>query len=370
MTVGGLAVILGMIVLPAGQIVAWVVWLPLTYTLAIVRRIGTFELASTSFTLEPSAAWAAYSALLLVAALVRLHREDRAALFGALRQRVTAITLIVAGLVVTFLVWYAAWHQPDGKLHIWFLDVGQGHAVLIQSPNGAQILIDGGPQPTRLRRAIGDELPFWDRGLDMLIVTQPRTSTIAALPTLLDHYDIEQALYNGQPSASDAYTALTRAWEEHDIDVLHVMAGYRVATGDGLILEILHPQTPPTPDDDGDTTAMIIRASYGNTSFLITPTLDEEAETTLIAAGWYTGSTVLELPAHGKADANSEIFLQAVNPQVGVVGVAAGNRSGLPATETVERLHTFTGQTLYRTDQHGTVEMVTDGDTLWIYTER
>ncbi len=370
MTIGGLATILGMILLPVGQIVVWVAWLPLTYTLEIVRRIGTLELASTSFTLAPSTAWVAYSALLLVAVLVRLHHEDRAALFGVLRQRVTAITLIVAGLIVTFLVWYAAWHQPDGKLHVWFLDVGQGHAVLIQSPNGAQILIDGGPQPTRLRRAIGDELPFWDRGLDMLIVTQPRTSSTAALPALLDHYRVEQVLYTGHDSDSDAYTALVRAWEKHDIDVLHVSAGYRVVTGDGLILEILHPQSPPAPDDDDDTTAMIIRARYGNTSFLIMPVIDEKAEAALVNAGWYAGSTVLELPAHGRAEVNSEAFLQMISPQVGVVGVAAGNRAGLPATETVERLHTLTGQTLYRTDQHGTVEMVTDGDTLWIYTER
>jgi len=286
-----------------------------------------------------------------------------------LRQRISTVSIALLAIAVTVLVWLAAQSQPDGKLHVWFLDVGQGHAVLIETPNGAQILVDGGPNPTRLRSAIGDALPFWDRSLDLMIVTQPRSSAISALPALLDHYSIELALHNGHASDSEDYRALVAAWQKHAIGTEEVFAGYSIETNDGVTLEILHPQAIPTPDDDSDRVAMVLRVVYGDTTFLLTPTLDEHAEEAMFNAGWYAGSTVLELPAYGKDDMNSSDFLTTINPQVGVVGVAAGNRSGLPDSNTIERLHTLTGQTLYRTDQHGTIEMVTDGHTLWVYTE-
>jgi competence protein ComEC len=76
---------------------------------------------------------------------------------------------------------------------------------------------------------------------------------------------------------------------------------------------------------------------------------------------------VLELPARGSDKANPAAFLQKVHPQIAVVSVGAGNRAGLPDPAVQSRLQTLTGATLYRTDKNGTIEMVTDGHTLWIY---
>jgi competence protein ComEC len=370
MTLGWLAVMLGIVWPLIGEPLAWIVWIPLTYTLEIVRQLGNLDWASMNVDFPPSYAWGVYAGLFAVALVLLQHPDDRAVLFRALRRRVTAYLLIVCGTVLAVLVWATAFTQPDGKLHVWFLDVGDGNAVLIQTPQGAQILIDGGPNPTRLRHGVGDALPFWDHDLDMLIITQPKSSAVDALPALLDRYDVRSVLTNGQTTVGDSYQALNGIWQEHSTSVVAVSAGYRLVSGDNVMLEVLHPQGPPGANADVEDTGMVVRISYGDASFLVTTDLSPRAEETMMSAGWYVGSTVLLLPAHGSPAANSAVFLRAAQPQVAVATVGAGNRSGLPAPETVSRLREVTSGPLYRTDQHGTIEIVTDGHTLWVSTER
>lgn len=368
MTLGWSAVLLSLIWLPLGQPLAWIVWLPLSYTLEVVRSLGQYKWASTGFEPSTTSIWLIYAGLTVFAFLRFQHPEDRAAMFMHLRQRISAVAVITVGVIVSILVWIVAFQQPDGKLHVWFLDIGNGHAVLIQTPDGAQILVDGGPNPTRLRQTIGDALPFWDRDLDLLIVTQPKAESVGALPELLDHYAVELALTTGHDDRSDLYQTLAQAWEKHQINVQTVTAGYTIQTSDGVKFEILHPQTPPDYRIPASAAGMIIRVSYGDTSFLLTPNLSEEAELDALNAGWYVGSTVLELSASGSDNANPAFFVGKVDPQLAVVTVDAGNRIPLPTPTIMDRLKAAGTETLYRTDQQGTVEMVTDGHTLWIYT--
>lgn len=369
MTTGWLATLAGLVWIPLGDLLAWITWLPLTYTLEIVRALGRLDWASTSYTPPTSYTWMFYS-LLLAATLLRFqHRDDRAALLRALRQRITTYSLMVSGLILTGLVWYAALSQPDGKLHVWFLDVGHGTAVLIQTPEGAQFLVDGGPNPTQLRDAVGDSLPFWDRNLDVLIVTQPKTASINALPALLDRYDIKLALTNGQSTDEDTSQALAAALEKKKITTIPVQAGYQLTTSDGVTLSILHPQNSPDEATEKDTASLVLRVSYGDASFLLMPDISPEAEQDMIDAGWYLGSTVLQLASHGSSKSNPPALLQLVEPQVAVVTVGAGNRSGLPAPEVLEGLSGIGTETIYRTDDHGTIELVTDGHTLQIFAE-
>ena len=366
MTLGWLAVMVGMVWTAFGEPLAWVAWIPLTYTLDIVRALARFDWASVQIDFPPTYAWGVYGLLLVAALLIIQHPDDRAALFRRLQRRITTYMIVVAGLILIILVWATAWSLPDHKLHVWFINAGDGHAILIETPRGAQILIDGGPNPTRLQSAIGDAVPFWDHDLDILIVTQPKNSAIDALPALFDHYTVRLVLTNGQTADSDSYRSLVSVWDEQKPEVLAVTAGYRVQTDDGVLLEVLHPQTPSAADAKMEDVGMILRLSYGDTSFLITPDLSADAEHELIDAGWYIGSTVLELPARGSDKANPDFFLQQVRPQTAIVSVAAGNRAGLPDPAVQDRLQTL-GADLYRTDKSGTVEMVTDGHTLWVY---
>lgn len=368
MIFGWLTLVSGMVVSPLGNILAWSVWLPLAYTLAVVRWLADFSWASLSVSVASPAVWGFYLLLFGVGWLRLMHPEDRAALLAGLRRRLKTGTALLATGVVCVAVWYTALTQPDGKLHIWFLDIGHGHAVLIQSPRGAQILLDGGPNPSRLRQAVGDALPAWDRALDLVIATQPTSAAIGALPALLAHYDAGLLASNGHTQQNSVAEALAGRVASEGIQTLTLAAGQQILTDDGLLIEVIHPRRLPTPDDDPDDVALALRVTFGQATFLVAPGLSAAAVGELLDSGEYLGSTVALLPAHGSDKANTSGFLAAVHPQVAVVMVGAGNRAGLPGAETVERLEAA-GARLYRTDRHGTVEFVTDGYTLRVYPE-
>lgn len=368
MIFGGLAALTGLIVTPLGQLFAWAAWLPLTGTLAVVRGLARLDMASIPFEVAPGAAWTAL-ALVLAAGLLRLqHPDDRAALLGRLRRHVSTAGLMGAGAVLTLLVWAVALTLPDGMLHVWFLDVGHGNAILIQTPQGVQILVDGGPNPKELRRAVGDALPFWDRTLDLLVVTQPARNTVNALPALLDTYSVQAVLTNGRGSDDAAYRALAERLAEQSAAVLPAWAGYRAEVGDGVTLEILHPFGPDQAGE-GDAVALVLRLTYGEATFLLAPDLAASAQGALLAGNVDLSATVGTLMAHGDATLNSSAYLNRVRPQAAVVMVGAGQRN-LPARSALETAQLATGHTVYRTDQHGTVEFRTDGTTLEIVTGR
>jgi len=358
---GWLTLIAGSLSAALGELLAWAVWLPLTWTLTVVRALAEVRWAALPVELSARTIGIYYAALVAVAWLRVQHPDDRAALWRWARRRVTPLALGGTAAVVGALIWAQALTQPDGKLHVWFLDVGGGHAVLIQTPRGAQILVDGGDSPTRLRRAVGDALPFWDRSLDMVIATQPKRATLGALPDLLRHYDA-RLLLGGQ-------AALAMVPAGRGAQVQPIAAGWRVVTGDGVTVEALHPALAAGPNADPEDTALVLRVTFGASSFLLAPDMSEEGVRELLGAAPYVGSAVLELPGDGARPANPDAFLAAVSPQAAVVNLEAGSRSALPHPDTLAWLRA--GATpLFRTDQQGTVQMITDGRTLTIRTAR
>ena len=367
MTMGWLGVLLGMIWPFLGEPMAWIAWLPLTYTLKVVRALSTWGWASFSVNVSAPATWVVYAGLMALGLLMIQHPDDRAALFLRIRRRISVFAIVATGAIVAILVWATAMSQPDGKLHIWFLDVGHGQAVLIRTPNGSHILIDGGPSSNRLRQTIGDAIPFWNHTIDLMLVTQTKSAAATALPSLLDRYDVKLALTTGTASTSDSYTTLMQTLERDHIPTQVVSAGYRIETSDHVTLEILNPQIQTDNEAKPEDISMVIQVRYGTASFLITSDLSTHAEQEIIDAGWFVGSTVLLLPGQGDEDTNPDFFLNAVRPQVAIAMVGAGNRANLPNAQTIERLQTVSDSRVYRTDRDGTIEIVTDGQTLWVY---
>jgi len=113
--------------------------------------------------------------------------------------------LIPLLLIITILVWGAVITMPDGNLHVSFLNVGQGDAILIQTPNHQNILIDGGPDPQKINLELSKKLPFWDRTIDLMISTQPQADHITGLVEVLQRYKVKQVLEPGVPYNSLIY---------------------------------------------------------------------------------------------------------------------------------------------------------------------
>ena len=113
---------------------------------------------------------------------------------SSLKKWFSGWRLVAILALVAVVVWLALRGLPDGRLHVYFLDVGQGDAILVQAPDGRQILVDGGPSPTALLNELGDVLPFWDRSLDLVVLTHPDGDHITGLIPLLDRYRVGQVL--------------------------------------------------------------------------------------------------------------------------------------------------------------------------------
>jgi competence protein ComEC len=259
---------------------------------------------------------------------------------------------------------------PDGKLEVSFLDVGQGDAVLVRTPAGQQILIDGGPNPDTVCQQLGKKLPFWDKSLDMVVLTHSHDDHLVGLMGVLQRYKVGLVLESGFGEGS-VYREWLAEIEEKKIDWTIARAGQEIDLGEGIRLEVVYPYDEFLEDSESEanSNSVVMRLVWNKVSFFLTGDADEEAEKDILYGGVLCDldSTVLKLGHHGSRYATSSGFLAAVDPQVAVISVGEGNTFGHPSDETLARLN---GVEVYRTDQRGTVTFATDGERLWARTAK
>ena len=374
----GIAAVAGAAWTPLGIAAGWVAWAPLSYILAIVEAAaslpgGLLEIGGVT----PAMVWG-YYALLAGAAygLCRWHDTDaespapgpRTPFLGG-RLRWAALAMLLASAVV----WTAAVTAPDGRLTVAFLDVGQGDAIFIETPSGKQLLIDGGPDPDVLQRELGGVMPFWDRSLDMVVLTHPDADHLNGLVSVLERYDVALIAETGVESPSAQYASWRRLVAvEPDAERLDAFMGQTLHTNDGVVISVLSPveDVPAWTPDLRNNSGIVLRVSYGEVSFLLPADIHRHTEQALVASGTPLGATVLKAAHHGSATSSSQAFLDAVAPEVVVVSAGADNKFGHPAPEVVERLVDAVGDgNVYVTAEHGRVRFTTDGERLWHETD-
>ena len=291
-------------------------------------------------------------------------------MFAALRRWFSGWRLLGVLAFLVIVAWLALRQLPDGRLHVYFLDVGQGDATLVQTPDGRQILIDGGPNPTALLSELSAVLPFWDRSLDLVVLTHPDGDHLTGLLAVLDRYQVGRVLDTSQTDAA----SLAAAWRERlakgNIPRTTAQRGMRIPFGD-VMLTVLHPSSKPltgTASDDNNN-SIVLRIDYGPTSLLLTGDAESEAEADIIKAGLPLQADVLKIGHHGSNGSTSAPFLVAVTPSEAVIQVGADNSFGHPAREVLKRLMDARAEIL-RTDTNGRIEAVSDGRKLSVKVSR
>jgi len=272
-------------------------------------------------------------------------------------------------LVIAILVWVAAATMPDDNLHVSFLDVGEGDAILIQTPAHQDILVDGGPSPQAIGLELGEKLPFWDRTIDLVILTHPHTDHLIGLVEVLQRYKVKQVLYPDLDYDSPLYDEWLSLIKEKDIKYTIAQAGQQIDLGEGVAIKVLNPQEPLLSDTQSDTdnNGAVLRLSMGDISFLLTADIFWEAEFELIARRANLRSTVLKVAHHGSDTSTSQEFLAVVNAQVAVISAGVDNPHGHPSPEVIERLTDVVDrEQIYLTSERGTIEFTTDGERLWV----
>ena len=375
----GASAVAGAVWTPLGIATGWVAWAPLSYLLAMVAGAarlpgGLLELGGVT----PVMVWGYYALLAGAAYGLRRWQDDDGEpapagpgklRLGGGRLRLAALALLLACAVV----WTAAVTSPDGRLTVTFLDVGQGDAIFIQTPSGKQLLIDGGPDPDALQRELGRVMPFWDRSLDLIVLTHPDADHLNGLVSVLERYKVSLVAETSVESESAQYASWRALAGRAETERVEAFAGHELRTGDGVVISVLNPpaDVPEWTPDLRNNSGVTLRVSYGGVSFLLPADIHRYTEEALVASGAPLQATVLKAAHHGSATSSSQAFLNAVQPQLVVVSAGLDNKFGHPAPEVVERLMGAVGEgNVFVTAEHGRVQFSTDGERLWRESER
>ncbi|HEB01383.1 MAG TPA: MBL fold metallo-hydrolase [Candidatus Portnoybacteria bacterium] len=265
--------------------------------------------------------------------------------------------------LIFILVWSAVFSQasPD-ELEIIFFDVGQGDAIFIETPNGNQVLIDGGPDTSVLAK-LGKELPFYDRTIDLIILTHPDEDHLAGLVEVLKRYQVDQILTTGILCQTAVCQKWTELIKEKDIPIKIAQAGQIIDLGSEIAMIVLYPFENLSGQEvkKKNNTSIITRLVYGQNSFLFAGDAERLVERRLLEQNIYLDSDVLKVGHHGSKTSSSQLFLENVSPQIAVISVGRDNRWSLPAATILERLEGLDIE-IYRTDLDRDVEVISDGE--------
>lgn len=357
MILGGLAVVLSLVFFPLGHILSWAAWPFTAYT---VRIVEFFAAIPNAVIYLGSVSWVLVGLFygMLLAMTIAMSRTANALTW--IRSRIRNLSLgaaVVVLLVSTLLMGRLASASADGRLHVTFLDVGSADAVLIESPSGGQVLVNGGPSSAALSDALGRRLSPLDRDLEWLVVAAADEQQVASLPRLLDRFPPSNVLFGAPEQASFSSMTLMEQLVAGEFPVQRAERGQRLHLGEGAVLEVL--------DVSSRGTTLLLE---WNTFRMLLPIGANLDTLEALDYGMRTGPVnVLLLAQSGYAPLLTPEWLQNLHPQLVVLSVAAADRDGLPGAETLDLLEDYP---LLRTDQNGWIEVVTDGSQMWITTEK
>ncbi len=279
---------------------------------------------------------------------------------GVRTAEILRLSLLGALVCMALFVWSAVFaREGSGTLSVAFLDVGQGDAILIEAPGGARVLIDGGKGGAVLR-ALGEQLAFGDRSLDVIIATHPDLDHIGGLPEVFARYEVGMFI---EPCVADDgadYAALREAVRQEGLETVCAGAGMALVLEEGVRLDLLFPDRDAR-SLEANTASVVARLSYGDTAFLFTGDSPIAIEEYLASVhGDSLASDVLKLGHHGSKTSTSELWLKAVRPEHVVISVGCDNTYGHPHKEVIDRLEAAKIAT-HETCNEGTIVFGSDG---------
>ena len=253
-------------------------------------------------------------------------------------------------------------NQNNDKLRINFFDIGQGDSTFIQTPYKQDILIDGGPDNTIIKK-LGSVMPFYDRTIDLIIISHHHSDHITGIIKVLDKYNVKEIYYNGVFYPTKTYGELLRKIKEKNVKLTLIKEQREVKLGEDLILKIFFPDEDLRGKEipNLNNTSIVAKLLYKNDSLLLVGDAELEQEQILLENNFDLKADVLKVGHQGAINASSKEFLEKIMPKIAVISVGADNKFGHPSRRVIKRLERLSAQ-VYRTDYNGTVNIISDGN--------
>lgn len=268
---------------------------------------------------------------------------------------------ILAGLfLIAVTVWVFNFQEISGKfLKVKFLDVGQGDAEFIETPDKKQILVDGGPDLSILEK-IGREMAFYDRYIDLVILSHPEADHLNGLIEVLKRYQIGAVITNGVIRETSQYKEFMDTIKAKRIPVYIAKSGGEIDFNENIKIDILYPSENLKGKilSDSNNSSIVAKLIYNNFETIFTGDIEKSVENKLVESEIDLNSDILKIAHHGSKTSTSEEFLKAVNALVAIIEVGKDNKYGHPHQEVLDRLKNLR---IFQTGKDGDIEILSDG---------
>ena len=342
---GMFTVIISIILFPVSKLIAFPLQIILKILIKIIELISKIPFGN--YTVKTPWFIVVFLTYVIIATLI--HSKKR------ITKILTMVTLIIFVVmqVCTFI-------NIDGKLKIYFIDVGQGDSMLLRTVRGKNILIDGG----------GSKDPDYDIGekilvpylldrriktLDYVIISHFDEDHATGVAQILGKIDVSSIILTRQLEENDIYRHILSIAKEKKIKLIYVKEGDVLKIG-GIKISIIHPENKLMINNPMNNNSIVCKVEYNSFSMLLTGDIEMEAEELILRKNINLKADVLKVAHHGSKTSTTGEFLKAINPKVALIGVGKNNNFGHPSNEVIQRLKE-NGTRIYRTDENGEISI-------------
>lgn len=247
---------------------------------------------------------------------------------------------------------------PQLAIHV--IDVGQGDAILIQTPSKKNILIDGGDEnadhmvKSYLRKK-------WVKSIDLMIATHPDSDHIGGLDNVVDAFDIKSIYMPKKTSDSESYINLIKSCKNKNLDIQYLNRDDYLNIEDKLSLQVL---SPSNINDENNLASIVFYMKYKDNEFILTGDSEKENEQEILNTYDINDVDFLKVAHHGSNTSSSPEFISKISPDISVISCGYKNQYGHPHKETLNTLYQ-NDSAVYRTDKIGDIIFYSDGNKIF-----
>lgn len=239
------------------------------------------------------------------------------------------------------------------NLRVSFFDVGQGDSALIQTPDGQIILIDGGPDNLTLRR-LGEKLPFYQREIDLIIISHYHHDHITGLIEIMRRYRVKKIIYGPEIKDSYLFNILSLIAQENNSEFISVFKQAQIRLDEDCFIWFFNPLSLKIKPAENN--SLITKLDCYQQKFLFSGDNESAVELALLTAGLNLQADIFKSSHHGSKTSNTLGFLKMINPSKIIISVGADNRFEHPSTEVLKNVN-WLGIKVFRTDLMGTIDI-------------